>query len=121
MADHSGIVIASGAGNLGVTIFFVLSGFLITTLLLEERARHGHVSLRRFYWRRALRLLPALGVSVTLRDAGTAGRAGHARTYVGRPRTLVPMSGSGWVGRTVHVAFGSQAGAVGVVRWWCGV
>jgi peptidoglycan/LPS O-acetylase OafA/YrhL len=60
MADHSGIGIAAGAGELGVTIFFVLSGFLITTLLLEERARSGRVSLRRFYWRRALRLLPAL-------------------------------------------------------------
>jgi peptidoglycan/LPS O-acetylase OafA/YrhL len=62
LADHSGIGIARSAGLLGVTIFFVLSGFLITTLLLEERARHGRMSLRRFYWRRALRLLPALVV-----------------------------------------------------------
>ena len=60
LADHSGIGIAAGAGQLGVTIFFVLSGFLITTLLLEEQARFGRVSFRRFYWRRALRLLPAL-------------------------------------------------------------
>ena len=49
-------------GFLGVDIFFVLSGFLITTLLLEEHARHGRVSLRGFYRRRALRLLPALFV-----------------------------------------------------------
>jgi peptidoglycan/LPS O-acetylase OafA/YrhL len=61
MAEHAGIGIAAGAGNVGVTIFFVLSGFLITTLLLEEHARNGRLSLRRFYWRRALRLLPALG------------------------------------------------------------
>jgi peptidoglycan/LPS O-acetylase OafA/YrhL len=49
-------------GFLGVDAFFVLSGFLITTLLLQEHAQHGSFSLRRFYARRALRLLPALGV-----------------------------------------------------------
>lgn len=47
-------------GYLGVDIFFVLSGFLITSLLLEEWARSGSISLKRFYMRRALRLLPAL-------------------------------------------------------------
>ena len=47
-------------GFLGVDLFFVLSGFLITTLLLEEHAERSTVSLRAFYRRRALRLLPAL-------------------------------------------------------------
>ena len=47
-------------GTLGVDLFFVLSGFLITTLLLEERGATGDVSLPHFYARRALRLLPAL-------------------------------------------------------------
>ena len=42
----------------GVTIFFVLSGFLITTLLLREEARHGSVSFRGFYIRRVFRILP---------------------------------------------------------------
>lgn len=46
----------------GVDIFFVLSGFLITALLLDERRLHGRVALARFYARRGLRLLPALFV-----------------------------------------------------------
>jgi len=46
--------------NAGVDIFFVLSGFLITTLLVEEWQDTGTVSLKSFYWRRALRLVPAL-------------------------------------------------------------
>jgi peptidoglycan/LPS O-acetylase OafA/YrhL len=47
-------------GGNGVELFFVLSGFLITTLLLEEHRVEGHVSLKQFYRRRAYRLLPAL-------------------------------------------------------------
>jgi peptidoglycan/LPS O-acetylase OafA/YrhL len=50
------------AGNVGVTLFFALSGFLITALLLEELAEAGRISLARFYARRARRLLPALVV-----------------------------------------------------------
>jgi peptidoglycan/LPS O-acetylase OafA/YrhL len=50
------------ASALGVTLFFVLSGFLITTLLVEEHHNSSRISLRNFYWRRSLRLLPALAL-----------------------------------------------------------
>src|SRR4051812_28635100 len=56
-ADTPGF--ASG-GPIGVTMFFTLSGFLITTLLLEEGGATGRVDLVAFYRRRALRLFPAL-------------------------------------------------------------
>lgn len=52
-------------GLLGVDVFFVLSGFLITALLLQERTDTGRISLRRFYLRRLLRLYPALLVVCT--------------------------------------------------------
>jgi peptidoglycan/LPS O-acetylase OafA/YrhL len=59
MANHGGFPWARG-GLLGVNAFFVLSGFLITQLLLKEWSRTGTVRLRSFWARRARRLLPAL-------------------------------------------------------------
>ncbi|MDQ1402909.1 MAG: hypothetical protein QOG03_1225 [Actinomycetota bacterium] len=61
MAFHTSLRGTSG-GFLGVVVFFVLSGFLITSLLLEELDRTQRVRLRAFYRRRALRLYPALVV-----------------------------------------------------------
>ena len=46
-------------GTFGVRVFFVISGFLITTLLLEEADRYGTISLRGFYMRRFFRIFPA--------------------------------------------------------------
>lgn len=47
-------------GRIGVDLFFTLSGYLITTLLLREHAKTGEISIWRFYMRRVLRLYPAL-------------------------------------------------------------
>lgn len=55
---HAGLSV--WGGFLGVESFFVLSGFLITSLLLVEWRHHEHISLSRFWMRRARRLLPAL-------------------------------------------------------------
>jgi peptidoglycan/LPS O-acetylase OafA/YrhL len=47
-------------GFLGVEVFFVISGYLITLLLVTEYEQHGRISLRQFWFRRARRLLPAV-------------------------------------------------------------
>ncbi|WP_285116719.1 acyltransferase family protein [Leifsonia sp. fls2-241-R2A-40a] len=60
---HSGW---STRGLFGVDVFFVISGFLITILLMKEVALTGRVSLRRFYARRAKRLLPGLLLTLAL-------------------------------------------------------
>ena len=59
-------------GFLGVDVFFVLSGYLITDLLVAQWNRHGHLALRGFWARRARRLLPALGVLLVAVTAATA-------------------------------------------------
>ncbi|MFM7524926.1 MAG: acyltransferase family protein [Actinomycetota bacterium] len=55
-----------GGGFLGVEVFFVISGFLITSLLIAETERDGTISLKHFWLRRARRLLPALWVMLAL-------------------------------------------------------
>ena len=62
MPGHHHVIahlIKTRCGFLGVQIFFVLSGFLITTLMLREVARTGGLNLRAFYLRRFLRIIPA--------------------------------------------------------------
>ncbi len=83
MLFHAGVGWAGG-GLLGVDVFFVLSGYLVTSLLLGEHARTGTVKLRQFWARRARRLLPALfvllaGVCVYARWADTGISPGQIR------------------------------------------
>lgn len=53
-------------GGFGVTIFFFLSGYLITSLLRSEYAQKGRVDLKAFYWRRTLRIWPPLYISLAV-------------------------------------------------------
>jgi len=62
---HAGVGWMPG-GFLGVDVFFVISGYLITSLLLSERRRSGRVQLGQFWVGRARRLLPAVGVLIAV-------------------------------------------------------
>jgi peptidoglycan/LPS O-acetylase OafA/YrhL len=83
-------------GSLGVTVFFVISGFLITGLLAREVDQRGGVDFRQFYLRRALRIFPAyytlLAVVLLLRALGAVSVSGTellaAFTYT---RNFVPQ------------------------------
>ncbi|MFJ5778754.1 acyltransferase family protein [Streptomyces sp. NPDC093094] len=68
--SHAGVTQVAG-GYIGVDVFFVISGFLITSLMLREHRREGRIALGRFYARRALRLLPASTLVVMVTLAGS--------------------------------------------------
>jgi peptidoglycan/LPS O-acetylase OafA/YrhL len=57
--SHHLRTVLSNSANLGVTIFFVISGFLITSILLGEQKRTSQINIRRFYKKRAIRIIPA--------------------------------------------------------------
>ena len=97
-------------GYLGVDLFFVLSGFLITTLLLEERHERGRVSLRAFYARRALRLLPGLVVMLATVVAVVVVRAVANGDQHNLGRTLIfAAAGIGYATNIVLAASGNAA------------
>ncbi|MFC0706087.1 SGNH hydrolase domain-containing protein [Cellulomonas uda] len=70
LAFHAGLPVPGGF--VGVDVFFVLSGFLITGLVADEVARTGRLRLARFYARRARRLLPAAALALVAVVAATA-------------------------------------------------
>jgi len=74
-------------GFLGVDVFFVLSGFLITGIVLGENSRDGRLDLRRFWLGRARRLLPALLLTILLVSA-------YAR-WLASPESLADLRGDG--------------------------
>jgi peptidoglycan/LPS O-acetylase OafA/YrhL len=96
---HAGIPFLKG-GYVGVDVFFVLSGFLITGLLLSEALSSGRVSLIRFYARRARRILPAAALTLV----ATAVAAHHLLNFV-RARDVVEDSvWAALFGANIHFA-----------------
>lgn len=95
---------ALALGHVGVHVFFIISGFLITGLLLQELDKSGRIHLRRFYFRRTLRIFPAyytlILVLVMAQAAGaltlTPGDVAHAVTYTSN----YDAGRSWWVGHT---------------------
>ena len=69
-------------GHLGVSVFFTLSGFLITSLLLVERSRDGQIRLARFWRHRARRLVPAMLVCLPLAALAVRESPGPVRSGV---------------------------------------
>src|SRR5215831_2208594 len=104
MAFHEGVPGALG-GYLGVDIFFVLSGYLITDLLVAQWARRGRLGLGGFWIRRARRLLPALAVLLVTVTAAVAvvepGQLGSLRPALGAAATY----SSNWYQALHHVSY----------------
>jgi peptidoglycan/LPS O-acetylase OafA/YrhL len=101
-------------GGRGVTIFFVISGFLITTILLREKRRSGRISAKAFYSRRALRILPAfytfLLVVVVLSVLPTPVHVDGAQVAAAGlfVWNYAPIEGTWWLGHTWSLAVEEQ-------------
>jgi peptidoglycan/LPS O-acetylase OafA/YrhL len=98
---------AAHGGFAGVDVFFVISGFLITTLLLREFDRTGRVDLRAFWVRRALRLFPALAVMIALT---VPLMLTDLRDTVLMPPALAVASSLGYVANWANVAVSTDTG-----------
>ncbi|MCX7523243.1 acyltransferase family protein [Microbacterium sp. STN6] len=84
-------------GFIGVDVFFVISGFLITSLLVDERDRSGRISLRRFWSRRARRLLPALVALVLACCTAAWALGGDVLVGIGRQVIGAATFSSNWI------------------------
>jgi len=84
-------------GYIGVDIFFVISGFLITTLLIGERMAGGRIALRKFWLRRARRLLPALFTTIVVVSSIIFFIRGDAMVGLGRQILGAATFSSNWV------------------------
>lgn len=107
-------------GVLGVDIFFVITGFLVTASLLRDPTEHGPVSLRRFYWTRVRRIVPAAllvllltyGASVLVLSAGRAHDVGVDALFA------VIMASNWWQARGDIDPFAATDVASPVQHFW---
>ena len=84
-------------GFLGVDVFFVLSGFLITSLLIRERASTGRISLKYFWTRRIRRILPAAFTVMATVAAITLVIAGDSQVGMGWQMLSILTFSNNWV------------------------
>jgi peptidoglycan/LPS O-acetylase OafA/YrhL len=93
---HLGSGILPG-GFIGVDVFFVISGYLITAVLVRERDAHGRIRLGRFWMRRARRLLPALGLVVVVSASAALLIGGNPLVHLGRQVFGAATFSSNWL------------------------
>jgi peptidoglycan/LPS O-acetylase OafA/YrhL len=88
---------ATPGGGLGVDIFFVISGFLITGLLVTEKSDTGHIKLGAFWARRARRLLPALAILLLVCTSAALVIGGDVLVGIGRQLLGAATFSSNWL------------------------
>jgi peptidoglycan/LPS O-acetylase OafA/YrhL len=110
---HHGPGLASGSmlgrsGQSGVDLFFAISGFLITSLLLRERSSTGRISLLKFYARRSLRIFPLyftiLGVYAVL-TLGFGGQSAREQAFAAHLPAFLSYTANWFVPRTSTFGF----------------
>lgn len=116
---HAGVP-ALGGGFVGVDVFFVLSGFLITGLLLGELQRTGTVDLPRFWARRARRLLPAATlVLLVVLGAGAFVVAPIDRPDLARESGAAALFAANWFFAASATDYWASDGAVSpLLHYW---
>ncbi|HEX5968444.1 MAG TPA: acyltransferase, partial [Intrasporangium sp.] len=105
-------------GFLGVDVFFVVSGFLITTLLVREHERSGRIAFGDFWARRARRLLPALVVTVTLSTLIARLVSGDLLVHVGRQIVGALTFSTNWVEITAGSSYFDQTAPQLFMNFW---
>jgi peptidoglycan/LPS O-acetylase OafA/YrhL len=105
-------------GFLGVDVFFVVSGFLITTLLVREHERTGRIAFGRFWVRRARRLLPALVVCVTVSVLIARLVSGDLLVHVARQVTGALTFSTNWVEITAGTSYFDQTAPQLFMNFW---
>ena len=103
-------------GFLGVEVFFVVSGFLITSLLLEERFHTGRIDLRQFWIRRARRLLPALYFLLVVVSLLALAFYGDAAGRLGGDVLAALAYVSNWWNIFLNESYFAQAGRPPILR-----